>query len=279
MRSNTRLVALLPLAASLVLSIGCSRGDDPAYAKSANGSGPRATVIEVPSQPYQAVSVSGGATLAGVVSYTGAPLADSIATPARDQAVCGETVTVRTLRLQDDNLAEVVVWLTDARTGRPLPVSRRFELVLRGCAFEPHVQAVVTGGTLNVRNEDDVIYRSHAADTRTGETVTELPFTGPGQVIPLDRQLAAPALLEVKSTSHPWMRAWVAAFDHPYFAVTDEGGRFTIAGVPPGSYTLKAWHPALGVTTHPVTIGAEGASVSIKFGERRPAVDPTTGAQ
>lgn len=237
------------------------------------------TVIAVPTEPYSPAVVANPVRLSGMVLFTGTRPPDSTATPTRDQNVCGTTVTVPTLTMQDSTLADVVVWLSDSRTGRPLPANRRFELVAQKCVFFPIVQAVAAGGTLNVRNDDAVIYRNHAVDTRTGETVTDLPFTDAGQVIPLDRQLAAPALLEVKSTSHPWMRAWVAAFDHPYFAVTGKGGKFAIDGVPQGTYTLKAWHPALGVTTHPVTIGADGAGVTIRFGERAPAASPATGAQ
>ena len=276
--SRPRLAALAALVLALT-SYGCSQGEEPAYAKTPNAGGPRATIIAVPAEPYRPIAVANGVRLGGTVLYTGAHLPDSTATPGRDQNVCGTAIRVPTLALQDSTLADVVVWLADIRTGRPLPASRRYELVAEKCGFTPRVQTVAAGGTLNVRNDDAVIYRNHVVDSRTGETVTELPFTDAGQVIPLDRQLAAPALLEVKSTSHPWMRAWVAAFDHPYYAVTGSGGRFAIDAVPPGTYTLKAWHPALGVTTHPVTIGPAGASVSLKFGDPASAASPATGAQ
>lgn len=276
--SRPRLAAFA-VSALVLTSQACSRGEEPAYAKSPNGSGPRITVIEVPAEPYRPIAVTNGVRLAGTVLFTGTRPQDSTVTPGRDQNVCGATIRLPTLTQQDSTLADVVVWLADIRTGRPLPVSKRFELVAEKCSFAPHVQAIVAGGTLNVRNDDAVIYRSHAVDSRTGETVTDLPFTDAGQVIPLDRQLAAPVLLEVKSTSHPWMRAWVAAFDHPYFAVTRKGGGFTIDSVPQGAYTLKAWHPRLGVTSHPVTIGPGGASVTLKFGDPAPPVNPATGAQ
>jgi hypothetical protein len=50
-------------------------------------------------------------------------------------------------------------------------------------------------------------------------------------------------------------------------------------GIPPGSYTLKAWHPALGLTSHPLTIGADGAAVTVKFGDPAPPANPATAAQ
>ncbi len=268
------------LTSLLLLGLaGCSGDDEPAYAKSPNGSGPRVTVIGVPTEPYRPIAVTNGVRLNGTVLFTGTRPADSTATPARDQNVCGAAINVLTLRMRDSSLAGVVVWLDDIRTGRPLPLSRRFELVSQKCVFTPHVQAIVAGGALNVRNDDPVIYRSYVSDSRTGETVTDLPFTDAGQVIPLDRQLTAPVLLEVKSASHPWMRAWVATFDHPYFAVTGENGAFSMESVPPGAYTLKAWHPALGVTSHPLNVGTEGASVTVKFGDPAQPVTPAMGVQ
>jgi len=75
-------------------------------------------------------------------------------------------------------------------------------------------------------------------------------------------------LLELTSELRPWMRGWVAVFDHPYFAVTDASGGFTIEGVPPGSYLLTAWHERMGRTEQRVEVVAgEPTAVEITFGE------------
>ena len=55
---------------------------------------------------------------------------------------------------------------------------------------------------------------------------------------------------------HPWARAWVAVFDHPYVTTTERGGAFTIDSVPAGTYSLVAWHPRLGVVRQKVTVEA-----------------------
>src|SRR5688500_15597034 len=125
------------LAAALfaLTLLACSRGEEPAYAKSPNGSGPRTTVIAVPTEPYRPVVVANAVRLSGTVLFSGTRLPDSTATPPRDQNVCGATITVPTLMLQDSALADVVVWLADIRTGRPLPSARRYELVAHKCIF------------------------------------------------------------------------------------------------------------------------------------------------
>ena len=55
---------------------------------------------------------------------------------------------------------------------------------------------------------------------------------------------ARPETFKVGCDVHPWMTAYVGVFDHPFFAVTGDGGRFEIQSVPPGTYTLVAWHDA-----------------------------------
>jgi hypothetical protein len=38
------------------------------------------------------------------------------------------------------------------------------------------------------------------------------------------------------------MNAEILVVPHPYYAVTDESGRFELTGVPPGEYEIVAWH-------------------------------------
>jgi hypothetical protein len=65
-------------------------------------------------------------------------------------------------------------------------------------------------------------------------------------------------MVAVRDAGKPWTHAWLAVFDHPYYAVTDAKGVFTIDGVPPGKYTLKAWHDRAPVAAQSVDVGANG---------------------
>ena len=49
-------------------------------------------------------------------------------------------------------------------------------------------------------------------------------------------------MIPVKCNVHPWMRSYIGVVSHPFFAVTGDDGTFTIKGLPPGKYTLEAWH-------------------------------------
>ena len=68
----------------------------------------------------------------------------------------------------------------------------------------------------------------------------------------------------IKCDVHPWMNAWTAVFDHPYFSVTSNDGSFTIENLPAGTYDVEIWHERLGTQTSSVTVG-ENASASVDF--------------
>jgi hypothetical protein len=73
-------------------------------------------------------------------------------------------------------------------------------------------------------------------------------------------------MVPLKCDVHAWMRAYVGALEHPYFAVTGEAGTFTLPDLPPGTYTIEAWHERLGTREQQVTIGAkESKDVEFTF--------------
>jgi len=53
-------------------------------------------------------------------------------------------------------------------------------------------------------------------------------------------------MVALRCDVHPWIRAWLAVLDHPFFARTTSGGTFRLAGLPAGEYMLAAWHERFG---------------------------------
>jgi hypothetical protein len=167
-------------------------------------------------------------------------------------------------------LGEVVVWLGDIRVGKPLPVVRRYALDNDRCLLVPRVQAAVAGGTLNVRSADALVHRTRfvrlgaigllvGAGVGAGvgtlvDTIATVEHNDAGQVVPLERVLARPGLVEARSVPYAWMRAWIQVFDHPYFVVTAGDGRFVLDSIPAGQYHLAAWHPRFGVRDTVVSV-------------------------
>jgi hypothetical protein len=207
-------------------------------------------VIEPPPGPYTVIEVVDGGRIEGVVTLAGARPVDSVVTVSgRDTLACGRTAVAATVAGTGNAVGGAIVWLHDARRGRALPLERRHELVVSRCAFEPRILAITTESVVNVFNEDRALHRVSLRRMGAQDTLAILPFYNSGQVVP-SRQLAEETgLVEVRCAAHDWSRAYVAAFDHPYFAVTTTAGAFEMTDVPPGRYRLMAWHERL---EHPV---------------------------
>jgi hypothetical protein len=106
-----------------------------------------------------------------------------------------------------------------------------------GCVYEPHVLALMTGQTLEISNADPLNHNVHA------EAVLNAPFNfaQPPRAEKLFHKFEhQEIMIPVTCGVHPWMRAYVSVLDHPFFAVTDQQGKFQIEGLPPGSYVLEA---------------------------------------
>ncbi|HEV8234578.1 MAG TPA: hypothetical protein VGP84_08255, partial [Gemmatimonadaceae bacterium] len=103
---------------------------------------------------YRPVALPSMGTIAGTVEIDGSAPADSIVTPTRDQELCGAAYSDSSIIVRGSALANVVVWLSDVKEGKTLPIERRTEIVNEDCRLVPRLQAVVAGTTINVRNED-----------------------------------------------------------------------------------------------------------------------------
>lgn len=263
----------------LVAALACSR-DDTASAKTRNGARssvdvvpPRPAVIAPASQPYRVVPVTAGGAISGIVELDGSAPAAAVIRPSVDQNVCGSSIVERNVKLAGPRVGGAIVWITDIRSGKAFPLERRFELANTNCTLDPYVQAISTDGTLNVSNDDKTLHTNRFINVGTGELVGIAPFNDDGEVVPLD-VFQEPAQIEVVSDRHPWTRAWIAVLDHPYYAHTAASGAFSIEGVPPGRYLVRAWHPALGIADDSVTVPA-GQQVSVAFRIRpKPSTSP-----
>ena len=75
--------------------------------------------------------------------------------------------------------------------------------------------------------------------------------------------------IPVKCNIHPWMHTYVAVFKHPFFATTGKDGTFELSNLPPGTYTIEAWHEKLGTVTQKITLGSnETKEIELVFKPR-----------
>jgi plastocyanin len=142
----------------------------------------------------------------------------------------------------------------------PIP-SETVVLDQKGCIYTPRVVGVRAGQTLEILNSDPTVHNVHAVPMANQEFNTGQPFQGMRH-----RQVftVPEVMVRFKCDVHGWMAAYVGVVTHPFFAVTDEAGRFELKGVPPGTYTIEAWHEKFGRLTEKVTI-ADRQSQPVAF--------------
>ena len=124
-------------------------------------------------------------------------------------------------------------------------------LVQRHCFYSPHVLGVRVGQPLQIVNADQTVHNVHP----TPKLNQEWNQSHAPNAQPIVKTFSrAEVLIPFKDNQHPWERAFVAVMNHPFFAVSDELGRFEIRGLPPGTYTLVVWHERLGQQELEITV-------------------------
>ena len=250
-------------------TLAACKGDAPATARAAQAStaadplAPAEIVIARPSAPYHADLAATGAAITGTVTAPPSLTAGPPIATGRDSTICGAAVIDESVVRQDSGLGGAIVWLDDIRRGRPLPLERRLELESDKCRLTPRVQAGVVGSAVNVLGHDD--FRQHLRFLAGGEREPRAAVLlgEDEQVIPTERPFTAPGLVVVRDADHAWPAAYLAVFDHPYFAVTTPNGAFRIESVPSGRYRLKVWHERTNLAEQVVEVGASGATVNV----------------
>lgn len=212
--------------------------------------------------PATAGSVSGMVRLEGMpprmrrINLAAEPsCAKEHATPAMtEEVVPGENGT----------LQNVVVYLKgDFSQYSFSPPATPATIDQKGCQYRPHVVALMVGQQFKVINSDPVTHNIHPVPIDNREWNQSQPPNAP----PIDQTFAHPEVaIPVKCNIHPWMKAYIAVLATPYFQVTGKDGSFDLTNVPPGTYTLTAWHEVYGSSEQTVTIGAkESKTLSITF--------------
>jgi len=154
-----------------------------------------------------------------------------------------------------------VVYLDSAPGGAfELPEPGRAAMDQRDQTFVPHVLAITVGTTVDFPNSD-VTFHNVFSLSKTKTFDLGRYSRGKSKAIRFDR----PGVVQVFCDIHSHMNAYILVFAHRYFAVTDQAGNFTIAGVPPGKYTVAVWHEGEVRETRTVTIPDSGGAVDAAF--------------
>jgi plastocyanin len=152
-------------------------------------------------------------------------------------------------------LADVVLFIRDVRApgidAMPTVILNQVQ-----CVYVPHVLVLRVGQTLDVRSSDNTLHNVHMLTT--ANSPVNFGMNGPASQT---MTFGVPEILPVRCDVHPWMRAYVAVFDHPWFAVSSEDGQYQINGLPAGEYQLEL---------EKTVVVSDGPLVKVDFSYRPP---------
>ncbi len=198
------------------------------------------------------VDPSTAATISGTVTFDGAAPRVHTIDMSNDPGCKGQTESEQVV-VDDGHLANVLVYvkqgLPDASYDPPKQI---VSIKQAGCHYVPHMAAVMVGQPVQFEDKDQTLHNIHPMPKNNQEwNQSQMPHSQP-----LEKSFSQPELMiPVKCNQHPWMHMYLSVMRNPYFAVTGKDGKFTLQGLPPGTYTIAAVQEKYGEKAQTITLG------------------------
>jgi uncharacterized membrane protein/plastocyanin len=200
----------------------------------------------------------------GVVSFEGiAPkgkklnLPSGCANPGSGDVYSNEVI-VHNGKLQ--NVLVRVIKGHEGKTYTDIP-KEEVELDQEGCMYKPRVAAARVGQKVTFINSDPIFHNVRSVTEKNQRFNVAMPKKDQR----ITKTFQKPEIfLQAKCSVHPWMGAYVAIMDHPFYSISNQKGEFLLPKLPVGNYTIEAWHEVFGTLTKEISVSESGAS-DIKF--------------
>ncbi|HUQ07580.1 MAG TPA: carboxypeptidase regulatory-like domain-containing protein [Kofleriaceae bacterium] len=191
-------------------------------------------------------------TIRGAVTFKGKaperPALDRMSDP-----VCAKTAKLaEDVVVEGGKLRDVLVRIKVGTAGTHTAPTTPAVITQTECMYTPRVVGVMAGQKLEIRNGDPTFH--NVRGTLGKQILWNLAHLSGGEPHVRSDLGKAGDVVSLHCDVHPWMAAWAVMSDHPFFAVTGADGSFELDGVPPGTYTVEAWHPTLGLKSTKVKV-------------------------
>jgi plastocyanin len=208
------------------------------------------------SLPKAQIDPNTAAKITGTVTFSGPTPAPQKIDMSMDPSCSAKDTAYAPIQVSDGRLADAFVYI---KSGLPEaqydPPGTEAVLDQSGCRYHPHVLDIMTGQKLKILNSDPTTHNIHPMPQVKGNrewNQSQGPHADP---IVKSSFTAQEIMLPIKCNQHPWMKMYLNVMAHPYFAITDANGKFTIPNLPPGTYTLAVIHEKLPEQTLQILVG------------------------
>jgi hypothetical protein len=207
-----------------------------------------------------------GGSISGKVTYEGTPARQKPIDMSKEPGCAAQhptPITTETVVVGPGNaLVNVVVYVSSGAPDESSPPAQAVTIVQKGCQYLPHVVPMVVNQELKVVNDDANSHNIHPLAKINNEWNKSQPPGTP----PFIEKFAKPEFIPVKCNIHPWMHSSFAVLKNSHYAVSGGDGGFSLPNLPPGKYTITAWHESYGDQTQDVTIsGNEAKTINFVF--------------
>ena len=211
------------------------------------------------------ISSALGGTLSGRVNFDGKPPkkrsikmdADPVCGSAHKEPVYKQNFIIN----EAGYLKNVLVYLKYVKYDGNTPDTQAV-LDQNGCMYSPHVQGMMVGQDLLIKNSDATLHNIHGLPKLNPEFNFAMPKVVKEKAIKMAK---AENFIKIKCDVHSWMKAYISVFDHPYFAVTDDSGHYQIDNIPPGDYEVIAWQEKFKDKTLNASVTVSDSSSTYNF--------------
>src|SRR5262245_61440013 len=205
---------------------------------------------------YEVTAVSDGGSVAGTIAISGPISKLPVRKISKDPQVCGtaDRESQKLIVNGTGGLKNAVVIVEAVKRGKAMPpASQNAEIDQKKCEYSPHVQVMAVNSEISLRNSDSILHNIQFF--QGDKSLFNLAQPVQGQVN--KQKLDKAGTIYVECAVHGWMQGNVVVVDNPYYALTDDNGKFSITDLPPGKYQLRIWHEYLGELTRELTVTAK----------------------